>query len=87
MVTKLDRLRRSVADLCAIEKRITMKGALLSINAMKMDTSTPKGKLDAQRARSNAQFAREIMLERQRDGIAKAKAGGLYKVQKPTAQQ
>jgi DNA invertase Pin-like site-specific DNA recombinase len=43
MVTKLDRLARSVADLCAIEKAIAKKGAALRINNMKMDTSTPTG--------------------------------------------
>ena len=87
VVTKLDRLARSVADLCAIEKRITMKGASLRINSMKMDTSTHTGKLMLNVLGSIAQFEREIMLERQREGIAKAKAEGLYKGRKPTAQQ
>jgi DNA invertase Pin-like site-specific DNA recombinase len=87
MVTKLDRLARSVADLCAIEKHIASKGAALRVNNMKMDTSTPTGKLMLNVLGSIAQFEREIMLERQREGIARAKAEGLYKGRKPTAQQ
>ena len=38
VVTKLDRLARSVADLCAIEKHIAGKGEALRINNMKMNT-------------------------------------------------
>jgi len=59
VVTKLDRLARSVADLCAIEKHIAGKGAALRINNMKMDTSTPTGKLMLNVLGSIAQF--EIM--------------------------
>src|SRR5262249_32644616 len=51
------------------------------------DTSTPTGRLMLNVLGSIAQFEREIMLERQREGIAKAKAEGLYKGRKPTAQQ
>jgi|SRR5215468_6003882 len=87
MVTKLDRLARSVADLCAIEKHIAKNCAALRINNMKMDTSTPTWKLMLNVLGSIAQFELEIMLERQREGIAKAKAEGLYKDRKPTAQQ
>jgi DNA invertase Pin-like site-specific DNA recombinase len=76
-----------VADLCAIEKHVAKKGAGLRINNMKMDTSTPTGKLMLNVLGSIAQFEREIMLERQREGIAKAKASKLYKGRKPTAQR
>ena len=51
MVTKTDRLARSVADLCAIEKHIAGKGAALRINSMKMGTLTPTGKLMLNRIR------------------------------------
>jgi DNA invertase Pin-like site-specific DNA recombinase len=40
VVTRIDRLARSVADLCAIIKRIEAKGATLRILAMNLDTST-----------------------------------------------
>jgi len=85
VVTKIDRLARSVADLCAIVKRIESKGATLRILAINLDTATPTGKLMLNVLGSVAQFEREIMLERQREGIAKAKGEGRYKGRAPTA--
>ena len=85
VVTKLDRLARSVADLCAIVKRIEAKGASLRIPAMNLDTATPTGRLMLNVIGSVAQFEREVMLERQREGIAKAKGEGKYKGRAPTA--
>jgi DNA invertase Pin-like site-specific DNA recombinase len=85
VVTKLDRLARSVADLCNIVKRIEAKGASLRILAMGVDTATPTGRLILNVIGSIAQFEREIMLERQREGIAKAKGEGKYKGRAPTA--
>jgi DNA invertase Pin-like site-specific DNA recombinase len=85
VVTKIDRLARSVADLCKIVARIEAKGAALRILAINLDTSTPTGKLMLNMLGSVAQFEREMMLERQREGISKAKGAGLYKGRKPTA--
>jgi DNA invertase Pin-like site-specific DNA recombinase len=48
-----------------------------------MDTQTPTGKLMLTVLGAVAQFEREMMLERQREGIAKAKAAGKYKGRKP----
>src|SRR4051812_27439658 len=45
VVTKLDRLARSVRDLVAIIDRIEAKGAALRILAMNLDTATPTGRL------------------------------------------
>jgi DNA invertase Pin-like site-specific DNA recombinase len=45
VVTKLDRLARSVADLVGIVERLTKKGVGLRILAMGVDTATPTGKL------------------------------------------
>jgi DNA invertase Pin-like site-specific DNA recombinase len=84
-VTKLDRLARSVRNLCDIVERIEAKGASLRILAMNLDTATPTGRLMLNVIGSVAQFEREIMLERQREGIAKAKGEGKYKGRKPTA--
>jgi DNA invertase Pin-like site-specific DNA recombinase len=53
---------------------------------MALDTSTPTGKLMLNLMGSFAEFEREIMLERQREGVAKAKAEGKYKGRVPTAQ-
>ena len=85
VVTKLDRLARSVADLVEIMKVIDGKDASLRILALNLDTKTPTGKLMLNLLGSIAQFERELMLERQREGIAKAKAEGKYKGRAPTA--
>jgi DNA invertase Pin-like site-specific DNA recombinase len=85
IVTKPDRLARSVADLCAIVKRIEAKRASLRILAMGIDTGTPTGRLMLNVLSSVAQFEREVMLERQREGIRKAKGEGRYKGRAPTA--
>lgn len=85
VVTKLDRLARSVLHLGEIVNEIKGKGAELQILAMDIDTATPTGTLLLNMLGSVAQFEREMMLERQREGIAKAKAEGKYKGRKPTA--
>ena len=76
VVTKLDRLARSVADLVAITATLRKKGVALRVLSMNLDTGTPTGKLMVNLLGSIAEFERELMLERQREGIAKAKAGG-----------
>lgn len=85
IVTRLDRLARSVPHLLEILDCLKAKGATLRILAMNVDTGTPTGKLMLTVLGSIAEFEREIMLERQREGIAKAKAAGKYKGRKPTA--
>jgi len=85
VVTKIDRLARSVADLVRITEVLAGKGVTLKILDMNLDTSTPTGKLMLNLLGSIAQFERELMLERQREGIAKAKADGKYKGRAPTA--
>jgi len=85
VVTKLDRLARSVAHLVDVRQRLEDGGADLRIIDLNLDTSTPTGKLMVNLLGSVAEFEREIMLERQREGIAKAKAAGKYKGRKPTA--
>jgi DNA invertase Pin-like site-specific DNA recombinase len=79
IVTKLDRLARHVVHLGQIVERINDAGATLRILAMGLDTGTATGKLMLNVLGSVAQFEREMMLERQREGIAKAKADGKYK--------
>ncbi len=87
VVTKLDRLARSVRHLGDIVAALEAKGAALRILNMNIDTSTPTGKLMVNVLGSVAQFEREMMLERQREGIAKAKADGKYKGRAPTARR
>jgi DNA invertase Pin-like site-specific DNA recombinase len=85
VVTKLDRLARSVTHLGSLLEHLTDKGVALRILSMGVDTGTPTGKLMLNVMASVAQFEREMMLERQREGIAKAKGEGKYKGRKPTA--
>src|SRR5262249_32531623 len=84
VVTKLDRRARSVANLGQIVERLERKGVTLRILGMGLDTSTATGKLMLNVIGAVAQFEREMMLERQRDGIAAARAAGKYRGRKPT---
>ncbi|WP_152046356.1 recombinase family protein [Aureimonas psammosilenae] len=90
VVTKLDRLARSVVHMGEIAQRLDAKGVALRVLALGtgeggLDTSTATGRLMFNMLMSISQFEREMMLERQREGIAKAKSAGLYKGRKPTA--
>ena len=87
IVTKLDRLARSVMHLSQIVERLQRKKVSLRILNLNLDTSTPTGKLMLNLLGSIAAFEREIMLERQRDGIAAAKKQGKYKGRAPTARR
>jgi len=85
VVKKLDRLARSVADTVKIQERLEANKAGLKILDLDIDTTTPGGRLQFNLFAAIAQFEREVMLERQKVGIAKAKADGKYKGRKPTA--
>ena len=85
IVTKLDRLARSVKDLNDIVTELDAKNVSLKILALDIDTGTPTGKLMFNMLGSIAEFERSLMLERQKEGIAKAKAEGRYKGRQPTA--
>ena len=85
VVTKLDRLARSVADLMTILQAVERKRVGVRILNLGMDTQTPTGKLMLTVLGAVAQFEREMMLERQREGITKAKSAGRYKGRKPIA--
>ena len=85
IVTKLDRLARSVRHLGEIIDELEAKGVGLRVLDLGLDTTNATGKLMLNVLGAVAQFEREMMLERQREGIAKAKAEGRYKGRKPTA--
>jgi DNA invertase Pin-like site-specific DNA recombinase len=74
-----------VSDLMVIIQDLESKKVGLRILNLGMDTHTPTGKLMVTVLGGIAQFEREIMLERQREGIAKAKAEGKYKGRKSIA--
>ena len=85
VITKIDRLARSIKDLVGIAETLEKKGVSLQVLSPSMDTSTPAGRMTFGIFGVVAQFEREIMLERQREGIARAKAAGKYKGRSPTA--
>ncbi len=85
VITKLDRLARSITDLMEIIKILERKQVGLRVLNLGMDTKTPTGKLMVTVLGGVAQFEREMMLERQREGVAKAKAAGKYKGRKPVS--
>lgn len=81
-VSEFSRLGRSTADLLQIVKRIQDRGAKLISLKESFDTSTPSGKLQMTMLAAIAEFEREMILERQREGIAIAKREGKYKGRK-----
>lgn len=88
MITRLDRLARSVADLLGIVGKLDAKGVALHVMSMggsALDTGTSTGRLTLTMLGAVAEFERTLMLERQREGIKKAKDEGKYKGRKPTA--
>ena len=88
VVTKLDRLARSVRHLGDLLEILEAKSAglvILSMGGQQVDTTTATGKMMLNVMASVAQFEREMMLERQKEGIAKAKKEGKYTGRKPTA--
>ena len=90
VVTKLDRLARSVRDLLRIIDRVSAKGAslrILDFGGGIVDTASATSRLTLNVLGAVGEFERDMMLERQRIGIAKAKAEGKYQGRVPTARQ
>ncbi|RYG85284.1 MAG: recombinase family protein [Alphaproteobacteria bacterium] len=85
IVTKPDRLARSVTDLLRIVEDLKARNVTLRIMSMGVDTSTATGVLILQVLGAVSQWERSVMLERQAHGIAKAKAEGKYRGRAPTA--
>jgi DNA invertase Pin-like site-specific DNA recombinase len=88
VVTKVDRLARSTMHLGEIvrvleEKSVSLR--VLSLGGETVDTKSANGRLILNIFSGFAQFERELMLERQKEGIAKAKTAGKYTGRKPTA--
>lgn len=79
MVTRLDRLARSVIDLHAISKELDAKGVDLIVTEQSIDTTTPHGRLMFNMLAAIAEFETDLRRERQLEGIAKAKEEGRYK--------
>lgn len=84
VVTRIDRLARSIADLQDIVRTLKAKGASLRATEQPIDTSTAAGKAFLDMLGVFAEFETNIRKERQLEGIAKAKAEGVYKGRKPS---
>src|SRR5262245_37003375 len=85
VVTRIDRLARSIGDLQEIVRTLKDKGAALrTTDGMAFDTSTAMGKCFLDMLGVFAEFETNLRRERQLEGIAKAKADGVYKGRKPS---
>lgn len=85
VVCKLDRIARSTKHLLEIVEALEAKKVSFRVLNINLDTSTPTGKLMLSMLAAIGQFEREMMLERQAEGVRIAKAAGAYKGRKPTA--
>jgi DNA invertase Pin-like site-specific DNA recombinase len=79
MVTRIDRLARSIGDLQDIVRAVKAKGATLKATEQPIDTSSAAGKAFLDMLGVFAEFETNLRKERQLEGIAKAKAAGVYK--------
>jgi DNA invertase Pin-like site-specific DNA recombinase len=79
VVTKIDRLARSIGDLSDIVRTIEGKGAALRVLNAQIDTATAAGTAFLGMLGVFAEFETNLRKERQLEGIAKAKASGVYK--------
>jgi len=84
VVTRLDRLARSVLDLHTIARELQGKGVDLVATEQNIDTTSPTGRLMFNMLGAIAEFETDLRRERQLEGIAKAKADGRYTGRPPT---
>lgn len=77
VITRLDRLARSINDLCHLAAELDRKKVALHIIDQQIDTSTASGRLMFNMLGVIAQFENELRAERQADGIKKAKEKGI----------
>jgi DNA invertase Pin-like site-specific DNA recombinase len=84
MVTRIDRLARSIGDLQDIVRAVKARGASLKATEQPIDTSTAAGKCFLDMLGVFAEFETNLRRERQLEGIANAKARGIYKGRKAT---
>ncbi|WP_271085674.1 recombinase family protein [Brevundimonas sp. NIBR11] len=78
LVSKLDRLARSVNDLSSIVADLDRRGVGFKVMDQAIDTTTSNGRLMLNMLAAFAEFETDLRAERQRDGIEKAKAEGRY---------
>jgi DNA invertase Pin-like site-specific DNA recombinase len=83
VVTRIDRLARSIGDLQDIVRTLKERGASLKALQQPIDTSTAAGKCFLDMLGVFAEFETNLRRERQLEGIAKAKARGVYNGRRP----
>jgi DNA invertase Pin-like site-specific DNA recombinase len=84
VVTRIDRLARSIRDLQNIVHQLRDNGVTLKATEQPIDTSTAAGKAFLDMLSVFAEFETHLRRERQLEGIAAAKARGIYEGRKPT---
>jgi DNA invertase Pin-like site-specific DNA recombinase len=84
VVTRIERLARSLKDLQDIIHDLKARGIALKATEQPIDTSTPAGKAFIDMLGVFAEFETNLRRERQLEGIAKAKLNGVYQGRKPT---
>lgn len=84
VVTRVDRLARSIGDLQDIVRALKAKGAVLKATEQPIDTGTAAGKAFLDMLGVFAEFETNLRLERQLEGIAAAKSKGVYKGRAPS---
>lgn len=84
MVTRIDRLARSIGDLQDIVRKLKSKGVSLKATEQPIDTTSAAGKAFLDMLGVFAEFETNLRKERQMEGIAKAKAAGVYTGRKPS---
>jgi DNA invertase Pin-like site-specific DNA recombinase len=76
VITRLDRLGRSVSNLVELVNKLGERGIDLIVTTQSIDTSSPGGRLLFHVLASIAEFEHDLILERTREGLAAAKARG-----------
>lgn len=84
MVTRIDRLARSIGDLQDIVRKLKAKSVSLKATEQPIDTTSAAGKAFLDMLGVFAEFETNLRKERQMEGIAKAKAAGVYTGRKPS---
>jgi len=87
LITRIDRLARSLRDLQNLVHDLKEKSIELKAIEQPIDTSSAAGKAFLDMLGVFAEFETNLRKERQLEGIAKAKAEGKYKGRKPTAKE
>jgi DNA invertase Pin-like site-specific DNA recombinase len=76
VITKLDRLGRSLKNLIELSEELKARGVALVVLDQGIDTATPIGRMFYQILGAVAEFERELIVERTKDGLQAARARG-----------